>query len=285
MKTDSLEKRVHHIRKQVYDDLFKTRGDKYKWFLRSIHSFRYFPGERLRGEFLETYYALMRMIDDIVDGDGPKKVPTKDRARYVKERIDFANNGSYPKDEADYLMKYCFELGDRLGIEFRDENDSILRSMLFDAGRVGSLKQFPRNVLDKHFFDLDVNGCVRGTLKIFGEDPSKFSLLAPLGIASRVYYNLRDFVDDTEKGFINIPKEDCQTFGITVEMLSRRDFSRVVPWMNLQAVYGLRLIEEAKLRSSSSGFSHFTRATLSAVYAMPSRRYFNKVLKGQITLS
>jgi len=44
-------------------------------------------------------------------------------------------------------------------------------------------------------------------LKVFKENPDKYLFLEPLGVATRIRYNLRDFAEDITVEYINIPQE------------------------------------------------------------------------------
>lgn len=59
------------MRARVFRHMLKTRGWKYRAFLRYLRLFKYFAFSPTCGAFLESYYTLMRYLDDIVDGDTP----------------------------------------------------------------------------------------------------------------------------------------------------------------------------------------------------------------------
>ena len=65
------EKKYAQMRNRVFKHMLKTRGWKYRAFLRYLRFFKYAAFAPTRGEFLESYYVLMRFLDDIVDGDAP----------------------------------------------------------------------------------------------------------------------------------------------------------------------------------------------------------------------
>ena len=62
------EKKYALMRNRVFKHMLKTRGWKYRAFLRYLRFFKYAAFAPTRGEFLESYYVLMRFLDDVVDG-------------------------------------------------------------------------------------------------------------------------------------------------------------------------------------------------------------------------
>ena len=65
------------MRNRVFKHMLKTRGWKYRAFLRYLRFFKYAAFAPTRGEFLESYYVLMRFLDDVVDGDKRELVLNK----------------------------------------------------------------------------------------------------------------------------------------------------------------------------------------------------------------
>ena len=63
--------------------MLNTRGWKYRVFLRYLKLFKYLAFAPKRGEFLESYYTLMRYIDDVLDGTRGA------RFKSVRARKDF----------------------------------------------------------------------------------------------------------------------------------------------------------------------------------------------------
>jgi len=275
----NLEERVTEIRRDIYEHIFSTRRDKYKWFFRALRIFRYMPGNKDRGEFLETFYLLMRYIDDIVDGSHPRNLPIELRPSYVEGRIKFAADSKAPVDDADFLMLHCFDLAEQLGLDFTQETLDILASLHFDALRIGKLRIYRASELSKNFYMLDISGTTGLALKLFREDPRKRSWLEELAIASRIYYNLRDFEEDIQSGFINIPYEDINVHGITKEDLERVQSPRIKEWFRAQSNLGIELLSKYREIRASEQFKLLTKLTLMFVYYRPARRYFERVLK------
>ena len=275
----NLEERVENIRRELYEHVLSTRKNKYYWFFKALKTFKHLSVNKVRGEFLETYYFLMRYIDDIVDGSHPRDLPIGLRSHYVEGRIKFATDSKSPHDDADYLMLHCFNLAERLGLDFTQETLDILASLHFDASRVGRNRIFTKGELMQHFYSLDIRGTTRLALKIFQEDPRKQSLLENLARASRIYYNLRDYDEDISLGFINIPSEDIDSFQIPIEEIKDKQSPAIREWIQAESNTGLELLERYKIIMSTAQFRLLTRLTLMLVYYKPARRYFEKALK------
>lgn len=299
-----------HMKRQVFSYMRQTRGDKYKGIIRGLEAFKYLMllqtrgnvSEALRrGDLLVSYYVLMRYIDDIVDKDAPLPTSVNSREEYVQRRLDFASNQVSPIDKADYLMLYCYTLAERLGFSIVRETHSILESMLFDAKRVEAAERieegiiFPEQTLAYNFHLLDIEGTIRGMLKLFDDDPEKFPLLAPIGTADRIKLTLRDLVADIRVGLINIPQEHMLQYQISISDLNQVaslpsnpetivDDPRQLPvgireWIRHQAVTGLDLVIRNRGIIHAHPFRLLGKLVLELIYTKPSERYFQGVLK------
>jgi len=153
-----------------------------------------------------------------------------------------------------------------------------LSSMLFDAKRYGQHIIFPEKELSYHFHLLDIRGTVSATLKVFGEDPEKHNILAPLGLARRLYYNLRDYDEDINAGLVNISAEDCQKFGITQNDLENKLSPGVQKWFTDQSTQGMRLLSEHRRTVENGNFGLLARMTFPVVYEKSAKKYFENVL-------
>ena len=274
----NLEERVTKLKEEIRSQMLSSHKSKYRWFLRTLRTFKYFEGST-RGELLETYYFLMRHVDDIADGSNPRNLPIELRPAYIERRINFVTDSKSPQDDADYLMLRCFNLAERLDLDFTRETLDILSSLHFDASRVGRNRIFTESELAQHFYFLDIRGTTRAALKIFREDPRKQSSLEDLARASRIYYNLRDYDEDIGLGFINMPAEDIDNFQISVEDIKDKQSPTVRKWIQAESSRGLELLERYKTVTNTAQFRLLTRLTLMLVYYGPARRYFEKVLK------
>ena len=266
------------MRLKVFRHMLKTRGWKYRAFLRYLRVFKYAAFAPTRGKFLESYYALMRYLDDVVDGNAPLPEGYIDESDYIIEKIRFSTKPKYPKDEVDYLMLFCFEQAGRFGEDFQTETKDILNSLLFDAKRRGKLIIFPKDVLINHFHMLDIGGTIRATLKIFKEDPDKYKILEPLGMASRYQFDIEDFENDIAAGYVNISKEECDHWGITQEDLFNVSSLNIKKWLRQRAEDGMALLTEHHKRLPEGRFSPIARATFPLVYEIPARKVFQKII-------
>ncbi|MCO6491362.1 MAG: hypothetical protein J5I98_23290 [Phaeodactylibacter sp.] len=197
MKT--LKNHARRMRREIFAHQLRTRGAKYRSFLRYLRLFKYAAFSPLRGTFLESYYTLMRYLDD--------------------------------------------------------------KELMY------------------HFHLLDIRGTIRATLKIFREDPEKYPLLGPLGLASRFYYDLRDFGADIRAGYVNISIEDARAFGIGRKSLQDANSPGVRRWFRSQATRGLEMLEEHHRRLPEGRFSLLARATFPLVYEAQARKFFDNTLK------
>ncbi|MBI1969962.1 squalene/phytoene synthase family protein [Candidatus Woesearchaeota archaeon] len=273
---------VEDIKRQIFEPLLSSpeRRRKYQWFLRAIHAFRYLSLSSARGELLESYYAAMRRIDDIVDGDAPMPSTAQSKSEYVEQRMAFVSNPQAPADPADILLLYCFSLAERLGFGIMEETHHILQSMHFDANRIG--RMVPNTDLQYYFYLRDIVGTIKGALKVFGDDPEKCHLLEPLGKASRTYYVVRDYESEVGRGIINISREDCERLDIASKDLESRLTPGIQAWFREQATIGLQLLQQHRTIMAREPFVPLVRVTLPLVYVRPAERYFQGIFNGSI---
>lgn len=266
------------MRKRVFRQMLETRGWKYRSFLRYLRIFKYAAFAPARGEFLENYYVLMRFLDDVVDGDVPLPPGYQNESEYISEKLNFARNPLHPKDEADYMLLYSFQLAEKFNENFQEETEDILSSLLFDANRRGKLTIFPERILEHHFHLLDIKGTIRATLKIFKDDPDKYLILEPLGIACRYQYDIEDIEADLAAGYVNISKEDCEKFNIEKADLMNPSSLKIQEWLYSHAVEGMRLIKKHRGLLPSGNFTLLERSTFLLVYELPARKAFQKLI-------
>lgn len=270
--------KVKLIRSKVYTHMLETRGWKYRSFLRHLRIFKYLAFSPVRGEFLESYYTLMRYLDDIVDGDAPLPEGYSCGYDYLLEKIEFSQCPSIPKDETDELMLYCFELAKRFDEDFQSETKDILDSLLFDSKRRSTGKIFPEEELNYHFHQLDIRGTIRATLKIFKDNPEKYLLLEPLGKACRFEYDIEDFESDIKAGYVNISQEECTRFMISPEDLQNSASPKIQAWLCHHAQEGLNLLEAHHRNLPKGNFTVLERLVFRYVYEKPARKTFEYCL-------
>lgn len=275
---EKLYQQAWELRTKVFSHMRKTRGWKYRAFLRYLSLFKYIAFAPTRGAFLEFYYTLMRYLDDIVDGDVPLPEGYSNGCEYLSEKIKFVNNPVNPRDEVECLMLYCNLLAEKFKQDFHSETKDIMDSLLFDAKRRGKEMVFPEKELISHFHLLDVRGTIRATLKIFGDDPDKYNILEPLGIACRHQFNLEDFEEDTYKGYINISMEDCERFGISKKDIHNSSLPNIRSWLCHHAREGMDLLLKHHKIMPEGEFSLLEKAVFKVVYEIPARKAFVNTL-------
>lgn len=271
-------KLAKEMRLKVFLHMLETRGSKYRTFLHYLRIFKYIAFAPTRGEFLESYYALMRYLDDVVDGDVDLAAGYTNESEYISEKIAFSKNLINPKDEVDYLMMYCFEQAEKFGEDFHEETKDILDSLLFDAKRRGNVFIFSKEELNYHFHLLDIRGTIRATLKVFKDDPEKYKLLEPLGIACRHQYDIEDFDTDIAAGYVNISSEECEQFEIKQADLYNSSSSKIKSWLHHHAQEGMDLLKEHHRLLPHGKFTLLEKAVFRVVYENPARKTFLKIL-------
>ncbi len=267
------------MRSRVYAHMVRTRGWKYRSFLRFLRMFKYLSFSPTRGEFLELYYVLMRYLDDIVDGDAPLPEGYSSESEYIREKLHFSRQLSSPQDEADYLMLRCFELAAEFEQDVTEETADILNSLLFDAERKGKYTIFPKSVLEAHFHKMDIRGTIRATLKVFNDDPAKYQILEPLGTACRYQYDIEDLTSDLEAGYVNITQEEMEELGLCLQDLKNIRRDKLDVWVQKHAREGLELLDQHRQHLPSGNFSWLARATFPVVYEWPAKKTFRNVLE------
>lgn len=117
----------------------------------------------------------------------------------------------------------------------------------------------------------------KGALKIFGEDPSKYKFVEPLGIASRIHDNLSDFEKDVKAGYINIPREEVDRFGMTIGDIRDVNSPKVRAWFAEQVEKAGILLEKDKVLFPQGRFSFCGRLFVHLYIRRPAVRYFNNL--------
>jgi hypothetical protein len=278
LENPALRAQIKDVKRRVFEHMIRTRGWKYRVFLRYLRIFKYVAFAPVKGAFLEYYYVLMRYLDDIVDGD----IPVPDRGlsaeEYLLEKIKFSKNPREPVDDVDVLMTHCLYLAKKMNEDFTFETADILGSLLFDVRRKGTQKVFSEEELQQHFHLLDIRGTIRATLKIFGEDPEKYVYLEALGTACRYEYDLEDLEGDLKAGYVNISQEEMASFELTSTDLLDLSGEKLKKWKIGRATEGLDLLNRHREEIKGKGFSLLSRATFYLVYEVPARRCFLKTL-------
>lgn len=293
--------------RRVFANMLEIRGHKYAGVIRGMQAFKWltllqtkgnFVEAKQRGDLLLTFYAAMRRVDDVVDGDVQLPTGEKSRTEYVDQRLLFVNGGvKNPTDAADWLLLYSASLAEKLGFEITIETSAILTSMRFDAQRMDEYTRSRRLVtyaareLQDYFHGQDITGTVSGMLKLFDEPPSKTVLLSPIGNAHRLYLTLKDFPEDLRAGLVNISTEDCERLQIRMPDLEKiaaeTDISRptAVPtsvrkWLAETARNGRELLDYHKSQVlPKNQFNHLGRFVLWFMYQRPAEKTLKRIFE------
>ena len=160
------------------------------------------------------------------------------------------------------------------------DNVAECRSNLFVdvVGDNELIELFPVPITSHHFHSLDIRGTISATLKVFAEDPTKYPILEPLGLACRIFYNLRDYDEDIGAGLVNISVEDCQKFNISKNDLENKLSESVQDWFKDQSNQGIQLLTKHNATVSKGNFGLLARMTFPIVYEKSARKYFEGIL-------
>lgn len=269
------------FRKKIYGQMLATRGPKFRSFLYVLRGIKYVSGQTKRAELLESLYAFMRYIDDIVDGDTTLPEGYENAIAYVQRKIDFAGNPNEPKDEAEQLLLYCLELSKNLGEDIGSEIQDILGSLRFDAQRRNptELQLLPQKELEMHFHLLDIRGTISACLKIANEKNVHYEDLAPLGEASRIFYTLRDYNEDLQAGYCNVSTEAMEEHNIPVDEIRNDSHPGVKQWFIAEAQKGLSYIQQYRQRLPSLQLRRLTKTALWWIYERPAKKFFESILR------
>lgn len=274
----NLRENYVHLKQEAYAGLQK-REDSKRW-IRILEATPVFIGSMTRGRLLLAVNTGERLLDDIADRDR-QPPPGREPVEYLETKQAFIRNPESPQDELDYLFTYCYQLADKAGLRINRELDAFFDYFLFDARRYGTGQVFTRAELDQSYDACDITGTIRGSLMVFGEDPNKAELLMPLGRATRKHYNLRDYETDIAKGFVNIPQESVEAYGITVDDLPDRFNARVRAWFHEEALAGLDLLNQHNNIMRRADLGWRKRIVLPLAYERPTRSYLEAVLANQ----
>lgn len=310
------------MRDGIYLHMLATRGTKYVAmilalrFANLVSRYVYLSPER--GELVESFYVMMRYVDDVVDGDA--KLPERfgSGVEFVQDKIDFSKTlrkspaEAQPIDAVDRRMVHCYDLAARLGFSIDEETNAILSSMLFDSRRLlkaktSGIEAYSRDELADHFDKLDIVGTISGIIKARGGYSEYVERLLeavkPLGTASRIFYTLQDYHTDIRAKLLNIPDEDMIKYRISKEELLRsgNDLEHILKapklkpediryvltppvrsWFLQEAAEGLRAIGQYKRNMAEVRkeirIDRLSATTLYLMYEVPANNFFRGVL-------
>lgn len=272
----------------MHQEVLATRGPKYRAFLAGMDvatrvAQRTYTNGKERVEFLKIYYALMRYIDDIIDGDRPLPEGYGSIVAFTEDLLTFVRQPVNAEEErvnvVQRLLLYCLRLGARFDQDFHVETEYILSSMLFDAKRRtdASPTFHSEESLQRYFHDLDIRGTIRACLKVGDESTELEEDIVPLGRATRIQYNLRDLDEDVAAGLVNVSAEDAKRLGLTMDDLQQgTNSSGVRAWCTEQAALAWTQLEQHGKAAKPKRW--MTNAVLSWVYERPARNFIRQTL-------
>ena len=129
------------LRSRIHDHMLQTRGGKYRTWLHVVSAIRhvahageylaplgahYFDDAAKRIEIIDTLYAILRIIDDFVDGDAPLPPAWKSSAAYVEHLMEATRGRSENEDPNGRLLDSVFALGNTLDMNLRAGVTDIL---------------------------------------------------------------------------------------------------------------------------------------------------------------
>jgi phytoene/squalene synthetase len=277
------------FKQSLRQEILANRGPKYRAFFYGMEAAVkaaqvMLPQGKERTTFLGTYYALMRYIDDVVDGDRPLPDGYESATAFVEELLAWndvhANEEIPPQNPVQRLLNFCLDMGKRFDADFHDETRELLGSMLFDAKRRGTGDIHAEQELQDYFHSLDIRGTIRGCLKAFAEDPTYEADLMPLGEATRIHYNLRDLEEDIQAGLINISREDMARLGITRDDVAIGIQSNSVrEWCREQGATAFHMLEEHQKIVTGLPLKSLTKMVLFRRYEKPARQFLAEYMK------
>lgn len=274
-------RQASELRRDIFNEMLRTRGHKYKWWLVGMHVMSFVAtlcGEFIRAEILVSLYAALHKVDDVIDGDValPKWYSTP--IEYVKRKMRFTARPTIPSDDVECLLFYALTLSEEIGLHPEPEIRAILASMLFDAERrnPSQPKLLGRKVLHEHFHSLDIIGTIDLCLKLFREVSIGHNNLQEIGEAYRTFDTLAGMEEDFRAGYCNIPLEDVEGLAIDAFDASSPDVQR---WCRVEAKRGLKLLQEYREKAKKLRLRTITRIVLPLFYERPARKYFNQVLR------
>lgn len=265
---------IQGVMRNIYKDVIQNplRKKKYESFLAGafkldrLWRLARLPDPEHRFSVFVLTYAQQRLFDDIVDGDTPLCISPQQRVLFAEEKLSRFKTGRF--SQSDPVEAFAIRILDDIRVldpsyvdAARHRLSLIMSSIAFDGHRILEREQtkkwqfFPKEVLEEHFFDLDIDGTTGLTLFLFGLKDTERNMLImkPLGQLSRIAYNLQDFFSDIKEGLCNISLEDAKRLGITDEDLQfvvangkNTIFypENVKEWLREQVVRGEALIRQ-----------------------------------------
>ena len=265
---------IRNLNDQAFSSHAYQRSDSKLWEFCLKLSERIFPK---RGELILGVSTIMRLLDDIADGDRePPRGFT--RTDYLQRKKDLITKHDNPEDEIDVYILHCTELARSLGFDIRDELDDFFTYFMFDVGRLGTGHVFPQAELDRAF-DACIRGTVNTLLKVFFQATQETGeAMSIIGKMAITHYTLRDFDIDISKGFVNIPLEAIQQYKIDQKDQINREVFGVKAWFREQARFGINLLEQHRENVKMGSVPLLARVVAPLMYVQSAQAYFETIL-------
>lgn len=250
--------------------------------LRSITRVIY-PQGKQRGELLNAIYNTLRFLDDVADGYRDLPDGYDSSISLLNEVIDWVklNKDGVISENPNPVcvsLAQAFSLAQECGFEVYNETLMILQSVLYDACRREKPQFCPNRELEDNYYDRDIVGVQSVCLKLCGGNVDELPKYAALGKACRICDNLKDFDGDCAVNIINIPHEDAERIGISLEDLNSSS-PNVQKWMREQVAMGMSLLDEHHKQLATMTINPMIRAVLYHGYERPTRKVFQRMQK------
>lgn len=262
-----------------------------------LETYQQIPDSRKRCSILLRSWMAFRMIDDPIDGDSPVKLSAEDRVRFLEQRLENFRNETWDnRNAADLLSASALADAEDLSIKpmLKEGLLQVLESMHFDAERVAEFLRTGKSIfverdkLEEYYFKLDTEGTGLGMLAVLDEktpDQHTRLLSAMISRAVRIFYDLRDLKKEVLQGLVNIPAEDAERFGITMDDLvnfakSKRSLENspepLRAWVRSQVREARQLLDSSReLWSESAKYKPPTQAILQSQYYESASQYID----------
>jgi len=237
-----------------------------------------------RMEILNKIYLACRILDDAIDGDSPRRLTADEISHLVDTSIQHFEAESWnAQGVVDIFLEKAMEECRMIQLDIKSQVLAVLKSMQFDAGRrvdfmkTGVPKFYPEEDLQMHYYQLDTEGTIGAMLDLLheGNTEKNRKVLAPLGKACRILYDLQDLAKETCDGLVNISAEDAEYFGISIDSLSawahkKSDIRNAPDGIKAYTEQKIRearnLLNEYEILLSGANFQPLTKSVLKRSY-------------------
>lgn len=237
-----------------------------------------------RMEILNNIYLACRILDDAIDGDSPRRLMADEISQLVDTSIQHFEMESWnAQGVVDIFLKKAMKECRTIQLDIKSQVFAVLKSMQFDAKRrvnfmnTGAPKFYPEEDLQAHYYQLDTEGTIGAMLGLLheGNTEKNRNVLAPLGKACRILYDLQDLAKETRDGLVNISAEDAEYFSISIDSLltwahEKSDMRNAPDGIKAYAEQKIQeaceLLNEYEILLSGANFQPLTKSVLKRSY-------------------